>query len=100
MDSHSGGAILAITNWTGTANTVGTATSDRLLFAGLSSTFTSVYDQSEVTFNGAPGYATKQYDESHFEIVAIPEPGAINHLAAASLLSLAVSRARRRMADR
>lgn len=100
VGSHSDGAILAITNWTGTADTVGTTTSDRLLFAGLSSTFASVYDQSEVTFNGTPGYATKQYDESHFEIVAIPDPGAINHLAAASLLGLAVSRARRRMAGR
>ena len=56
---------LQITNWNGTAVTGGG--SERLLFAGTASAFTSVFTPSMVTFNGVPGYTAVQ-SSGYYEI--------------------------------
>lgn len=71
--AHTGGN-LSILNWTGTPY-VGN-TGDRLLFSGLESSFTSLFSQSEVSFNGISGFATVQYD-GFYELVAVPEPATV-----------------------
>lgn len=88
LGSHAGGSLLQITNWD--------AGSDRLLFAGLSNSFTAAFPQEEVSFNNAPGYAAIQFDTSHFEIIAVPEPSSTALLGAASLFALVGFRARYR----
>jgi autotransporter-associated beta strand protein len=66
------GPNLLILSWTGTPNVPGGT--DQLLFAGLTSTFTSQFDQSDVSFNGVTGYNTFQITPSYFEVTAVPEP--------------------------
>jgi hypothetical protein len=65
------GAILQITNWNGTAITGGGT--ERLLFAGTTTDFTSLFAQSDVTFNGLAGYDAVQFG-GYYEITAVPEP--------------------------
>lgn len=69
------GSKLKILNWAGTPLTGGG--SDRLLFAGDPSDFTSVFSQDEVEFDGyAPGYVTIA-GSGIYEVAAIPEPGTL-----------------------
>lgn len=75
VGTHTPGATLSITDWSGTASQPGSASSDRLLFVGSdASAFTSLYSQADVSFNGVGGYMAFQVDANHFEIVAVPEP--------------------------
>lgn len=69
---------------------------DRLLFSGEAASFTSLYDQSEVSFNGGPGYQAIQFGTNeYFEIVPVPEPATI--FGALGLLGLVGYRERRRV---
>lgn len=75
VGAHTPGAAISIVNWSGTALQAGGASDDRLLFVGTDpSAFTSLYSQTDVSFNGVGGYSAIQVDANHFEIVAIPEP--------------------------
>ncbi len=76
------GADLAILNWSGSLSGGGT---DQLLFVGSAATFTGLYDQSDVSFNGLTGYNTVQFS-GFYEIVPIPEPSTWG----AGLLTVAV----------
>jgi hypothetical protein len=71
LGTHTGGTLLQITNWNGTPVTGGGT--ERLLFAGTTTSFTSLYAQSDVTFNGLAGYNAVQF-AGYYEIAAIPEP--------------------------
>jgi autotransporter-associated beta strand protein len=86
---------LSLRNWSGTPGVLGTVATDRLIFAGTSSDFTSLFTQSEVSFNGSNGYLALQYDATHYELVAVPEPSAAALLGAATLLDLLRGRPRR-----
>jgi autotransporter-associated beta strand protein len=89
-----GGETLLIDNWTGTANTIGTASTDRLVFAAdqaanLANFWFTNFDPGAVQFALGGGF---------FEItpVTVPEPSAI-YLAAVSIVgAFAWSRRRRR----
>ena len=74
---HTASTILSILNWSGTAFQAGGATDDRLIFAGSASTFTSVFNQADVSFNGTFGYSAIQFDGGHFEVVPVPEPTSV-----------------------
>ncbi|MEQ1858631.1 MAG: autotransporter-associated beta strand repeat-containing protein [Chthoniobacteraceae bacterium] len=77
VGTHTAGIKLAILNWSGTPNQLGSASSDRLIFSGANpSAFTTAYNFADVSFNGVTGYLALQADVSHYEIVAIPEPSA------------------------
>jgi len=68
------GADLMITNWDGMPIT-GNGT-ERLLFAGTSSSFTTQYAQTDVFFDGLQGYAAVQFS-GYYEITGlapVPEP--------------------------
>jgi autotransporter-associated beta strand protein len=71
VGTHTAGTILQITNWDGIAGTGGGT--ERLLFAGTASSFTSLYNQSDVSFNGVTGYFTDQFS-GFYEVTAVPEP--------------------------
>jgi autotransporter-associated beta strand protein len=71
LGTHTAGTILQITNWDGIAGTGGGT--ERLLFAGTASSFTSLYTQSDVSFNGVAGYFTDQFS-GFYEVTAVPEP--------------------------
>jgi fibronectin-binding autotransporter adhesin len=92
LGSHTAGTTLSIVNWT----RVGSG--DRLMFAGDDTArlaFLAAFQQSEISFNGISGYASVQYDPSHFEIVAVPEPASVAFLAGSLLLGLIRPRDRR-----
>jgi hypothetical protein len=71
LGTHTASTILQITNWNGIPDT-GNGT-ERLLFTGLTSSFTSLYNQSDVSFNGISGYHAVQFS-GYFEITEVPEP--------------------------
>jgi len=71
LGTHTAGTLLQIANWNGIPNTGGGT--ERLLFAGATASFTSLYGQSDVTFNGAAGYSAVQF-AGYYEITAVPEP--------------------------
>ena len=72
LDGHTTGAILQITNWEGVPTG---GSGDRLLFAGSSSAFKTLFaDPADVTFNGIAGYSTVDY-VGFYEVVPVPEPG-------------------------
>ena len=71
LGTHTAGTILQVTNWDGTVGTGGGP--ERLLFTGTTTEFTSLYGQSDVTFNGAAGYNAIQFS-GYYEIAAVPEP--------------------------
>lgn len=77
LGTHTGGTVLQIINWDGVPVVGGAG--DRLLFAGLATSFTTAYAQSEVSFNGVSGYSVVQFDiagNPYYEVTAspIPEP--------------------------
>lgn len=72
LGTHTTGAIMQITNWQGIPNSANGG--DQLLFAGSSASFTSAYQQSEVSFNGSFGYDVMDFG-SYYEVFApVPEP--------------------------
>jgi autotransporter-associated beta strand protein len=97
VGAHTTGATLSITNWSGTALQAGGVSDDRLLFVGSdASAFTSLYGQSDVSFNGVGGYTAVQVDANHFEIVAIPEPTPVALELSLGMVGLIAFRRRRR----
>jgi len=99
VGNHTPGATLSITDWSGTAAQSGGVSDDRLLFAGSDpSAFTSLYNQSDVSFNGFGGYLALQVDSNHFEIVAIPEPTPVALELSLGILGLIAFRRHRRRA--
>jgi autotransporter-associated beta strand protein len=77
LGTHTAGALLQITNWDGTPITGGSG--DRLLFAGLTTSFAAAYLPTDVSFNGVFGYNLVQFDigsDPYYEVVPIlvPEP--------------------------
>ena len=99
VGAHTAGTTLSILNWSGTAKTVGGSGNDRLIFNGTSSAFTSVFAPADVSFSGfGPGYSAIQFDGSHYEIVAVPEPTTV--FGGLILMGLAGWRERRRRAPR
>jgi fibronectin-binding autotransporter adhesin len=73
LGAHTAGAILQITNWDGTPITGGGP--ERLLFAGATTDFTSLYSQADVSFNGLAGYNAIPIVGGYYEITAVPEAG-------------------------
>lgn len=68
------GTILQITNWAGTPHSFGGA--ERLLFSGTSNSFTTIFGQNEVSFNGISGYAVMDFS-GFYEVTAVPEPSTV-----------------------
>ena len=77
FSSHTASTTLSILGWNGTESQAGGPTDDRLIFVGTSSSFTNVFNQSEVSFNGNLGYTAIQFDIGHYEVVPVPEPSSI-----------------------
>jgi fibronectin-binding autotransporter adhesin len=71
LGTHTAATLLQIINWDGIPAT-GNGT-ERLLFAGNVSSFTSLYNQSDVSFDGVSGYQAIQFS-GFFEITEVPEP--------------------------
>ncbi len=87
------GSILTIANWSGTPVTGGGT--ERLLFTGVTTDFSSVFDQSEVVFDGyGAGYALIA-DAGFYEVTAIPEPGAVGLLVGGLALATVLRRRRK-----
>jgi hypothetical protein len=72
LGTHTGGAILQITNWDGIPYAGGGT--ECLLFAGSPTDFTDLYSQSDVSFNGVAGYIAIPSGSGYYEIAAVPEP--------------------------
>ena len=67
--------ILSIVDWNGIAN-LGNGP-ERLLFAGTTTDFTSLFNQADVSFSGFPaGYNAVQFS-GFYEIVPVPEPSSV-----------------------
>lgn len=69
------GSTITFSNWSGNAGVGGG--SDQLLFAGTTTDFSSVFDQSEVIFDGyGTGYALIDLGGGFYEVAAaaVPEP--------------------------
>ena len=65
LGTHAASTTLTITDYDG-------ASTDHLYFAGTASSFTGLYSQSDVSFNGASGYMTIQ-GSGYYEVVPVPE---------------------------
>jgi autotransporter-associated beta strand protein len=99
-DHTFGSSTLSIQNWSGTPLQSGNASTDRLIFSGSVASFTSVYGQQDVSFNGVGGYGTIDLGAGQFEVVAIPEPTPVALNLAAGLVGLFGFRRWRRLAVR
>jgi autotransporter-associated beta strand protein len=99
VGAHTASTTLSILNWSGIANQLGDASSDRLIFDGFASSFSSIYNQSDVSFDGVSGYAAIQFG-GQFEIVAVPEPSSTALVGASTLLALVGLRELRRRSGR
>ena len=95
-----GSSTLSIQNWSGTALQSGNASTDRLIFSGSVASFTSVYGQQDVSFNGVGGYGTINLGGGQFEVVAVPEPSPLALNLTAGLVGLLGFRRWRRLAGR
>ncbi|MDB6153422.1 MAG: hypothetical protein JWL90_1875 [Chthoniobacteraceae bacterium] len=85
VGTHVAGTTLSILNWSGTGTTLGTTASDRLLFSGNASEFTSAFTQNDVVFaTFGSGYRAIPFTGG-YEIVAVPEPTSAALLGAISL---------------
>ncbi len=90
------GTVLTIDNWAGTPGVAGGP--QRLLFDGVPTDFTSLFQQSEVFFTGfGSGYNAVAISGSQYEVTAaIPEPGSVVMLAGMTLAAMARRRVVRR----
>jgi autotransporter-associated beta strand protein len=86
---------LAINNWDGTVSGGTLGSDDRLIFGGSVTDFTSRFGTNDVSFNGAPGYATISFGGG-YEIVPVPEPATTALIGAVALCALIGYRERRR----
>jgi autotransporter-associated beta strand protein len=67
------GFTLSILNWTGLANQIGDSTTDRLIFDA-----SQAANLAQFSFDGfTPGAAQFDLGNGYFEIVPVPEPGAV-----------------------
>ena len=93
--THTASTILQLINWDGLPVVGGSG--DRLLFSGLA-TALSPLNQTDVSFNGVPGYAFAQFS-GYYEITSpslmtpVPEPST---WAAAALALAAIAWTQRR----
>lgn len=88
LGTHSVGTTLSILNWEEGV--------DRLLFAGTDmSAFSSLFDQSSISFNGENGYQLTSFG-SYYEVAAVPEPKTVWALALSGLIALVIFRKRAR----
>ena len=90
--SHTPGSTLSINGWTGTAGTLGTAATDRLIFTGAASLFQSLFAPADIIFSGiGMGYQLISFNsDTQFEVVASPVSSNAN-LAAMSLSTAALA---------
>lgn len=94
------GAKLSILNWSGTPAISGSDPSDdRLVFQGNYTTFTSLFAQADVSFNGVQGYQAIDFGGTSFEIVAVPEPSTTAAIGGLALCALIGYRERRRIGE-
>jgi fibronectin-binding autotransporter adhesin len=93
VGSHTTSTMLNIIDWEGTFGQANGT--DRLLFAGITSAFTSSYNQGDVTFDGATGYGIQQFSGFYevYGLTAVPEPST---WAAAALALCAIAWTERR----
>ncbi len=68
VGTHTLGALFQIISWEGTAGSANG--SDRLLFAGTSTSFSGLYLQSDVSFNGFTGYGLADFG-TYYEVYAL-----------------------------
>jgi len=90
--SHTPGSTLSISGWTGTAGTLGTAATDRLIFTGAASLFQSLFSPADIIFSGiGMGYQLISFNsDTQFEVVASPVSSNAN-LASMSLSTAALA---------
>jgi autotransporter-associated beta strand protein len=77
LGTHTAGTSLSITNWSTPSSSTDPG-NDRFLFAGDENArlaFNSAFAATDISFNGAAGFATVQVDAGHFEV--IPEPSSL-----------------------
>ncbi len=86
------GSTLTIANWGGSLSGGG---GDQLIFSGNSSEFSSVFSQSEVTFDGYGAGYTLIDGGGSYEVTAIPEPVSLVLLLVSGLTFFAATRRRR-----
>ncbi len=102
LGTHTGGTTLTIENWSGNWNGSGFGEGvdglhDRLIFAGLTSEFTSSFGQMDISFAGfGSGYNALQFDAGSYEIVPVPEPATSALIGSIALCALIGYRERRR----
>jgi fibronectin-binding autotransporter adhesin len=87
--------VLMIANWTGTPTVPGGT--DRLLFSGLATDFTNLFNQNEVSFNEISGYFASEDLGGFYEITPVPEPATF--LSALGVIGLIGYRERRRISN-
>lgn len=91
VGARTDGATLSILNWTDGG-------SDRLIFGGVAASFSNLYTQGDVLFNGLAGYQTVDLGGGRFEVIsAIPEPSSVALLASITALGWGVMQRRRRV---
>lgn len=83
------GSTVTLANWSGSFSGSG---ADQWLFSGAPSEFSSVFDQSEIIFQGfGAGYNLIDFGGT-YEVVPVPEPAAYALLMACGTLLLAIRR--------
>lgn len=85
------GSTVTLANWSGSLSGGG---DDQWIFSGSPSEFSSVFDQSEIIFDGfGSGYSLIDFGGT-YEVVAVPEPGTYALLIACGALLIAIRRRR------
>lgn len=95
--AHMAGTTFTIQNWSGNPEGGIDGMHDRLIFSGVSSDFTNVFGQADVSFGDfGTGYAAISFGGG-YEIVPVPEPSSTALLGAAGLLAMIGYRERFRL---
>ena len=96
LPSHTAGTTLTINNWFGNVSGGVDGTDDRLVFSGVDTDFTGVFNQADVSFGGfGSGYAAISF-AGGYEIVPVPEPATTALIGSVALCALIGYRERRR----